>query len=76
MPVLIKQLVVLQQSLLLLLQLPAVTGRVVPVLLFRIEMLLMQSILQQYQKLEQQLFLHGMFLTRMALVFVLRQLIK
>ncbi|MND04742.1 hypothetical protein D3C83_251540 [compost metagenome] len=54
MQVLIKQLVVLHQSLLLLMQLPVVTGQVALALLFPIEILPMQLILRQYLKLEQQ----------------------
>jgi hypothetical protein len=52
--VLIKQLVVLHQLLLLLMQLRVVTGQVVPEHLLRIEMLLMQLILLLSEKLEQQ----------------------
>jgi hypothetical protein len=74
--VLIKQLVALHQSLLLLMQLLVVTGQVVLVHLLRIEMLLMQLILLQYQKLEQQLHLTWNVPDPMVLVLVLPQLIK
>ena len=73
---LIKQPVAPHQLLLLRMQPLVATGQVVPEHLLRIEILLMQLILLQHLKLEQQLHSHGMFLIPMAPVLVRQQLIK